>query len=278
MKAKISLFTLLVLTLILSCSKDETQTPTFQGCKLLKYGKVVSADAGNIPSETIGYLRHYIYNNNNVLSKEINFGFRSLTGSGHKIFDEIIRDSLVYDKRNRLDKIYHKPKKHTGYNYFSEFLYKTSNSSKPYKRLEHRLNYDNTLFRTYEESIYYSENKISRTEMHYVALDNKDVTVSKISRYKYDERGNLIEIHKSESRGEYLREEITKYSKYDDKKNPFKNIPTLDYRGISDSNNYYSEYEITTYNKGELDSAESGKHKREYNSYGYPEIGIYECN
>ena len=254
---------------ISSCSENEDdffpqpEDEEAIACKLLAYGAQFNLDG------TYELLNRVEYENDRIVKRIIG--------------TQYLRDSVVYDDLGRLWKLYKTPISDQ-YSY-SVFEYDNPSATLPVKRWETNINpnsYNPTT--TYEEFITYNEsNQIAKTVIdHSVTFYNtgETLTENRTTNYIYNSEGNLIKKHFIKTNFDGDTEELIEvYGDYDTYKNPFKNFPFIDMRGIADSPNNWRHYEYTNYYNGEP-GANSGHRTIEsysYNEYDYPEPAIYDC-
>lgn len=251
--------------LLFSCTKDDI--PAYASkCKILKSELAFASD------EISFYDHEYVYKNN-LLVARINFGNSVSASTGQYVHGEVSRDSLVYDDLRRVSQIYELPA-HNNISYrVSEFIYDSPMNSRPSKRLQHYF-YSDTLFSSYEENISYKDGRISKTEVDYV---DDQYSYSEMTTYSYDGNGNLLEKHYTYIYENSISETITTYDDYDNKKNPFREFPLLDYFGIAESPNNYTSYTVINQSNGINNGHHSKNFVLDYNKRGYPKIGEYDC-
>lgn len=256
------IYLILIGILCISCTKEDPIIN--ETCKIQEYYPSV------VEPVTL-YNYKLLYSGDKIIKRIRNGNIAPLT-SGGSAWGEISSDSIVFDKQGRVWKIYKLPK--TPHNWYSEFIYINSDAL-PDKRNELHF-YNDVYTHTVPEEIFYdNQNRIIKTVVDYnepgYEFDNTTI-------YNYDGDGNLSKIEITESTsGGNVYSETKIYSDYDQKKNPFINMPFLDIRGISSSKNNYRHSESSYYSNGIYGGGSSSTFSLEYNEYGYPLIGTYEC-
>jgi len=259
MKKIIYLF--LFVILCINCTKENSLIDTT--CKIQEYYPFVE-----IPVPLYNY--KVLYSDDKII-KRIRNGNIAPSTSGVSVWGEISRDSIVFDEQGRVWKIYKMPK--TPHNWYSEFLYINSDAL-PDKRNELHF-YNDAYTHTVPEDIFYDiQNRIIKTVVDY---NKPGYEFDETTIYFY-ENGNLSKIEITGSKYGINYSEVRVYADYDKKKNPFINMPFIDFRGISSSKNNYRHTESSHYSNGLLSGSSSSSFSLNYNEYGYPLIGTYECN
>jgi len=262
---KNNIIVLIIGFFLVSCSTDEI-IPDSDNCKIKEYGKIIT-----LGSSEIKYRYKLIYDGDKIM-KRINYGDAAPSSAGLSFFGEVSRDSLVYDKYDRLYRIYKVPL-NKNYSY-SEFEYEHSNVL-PTKRSEIFI-FNQTHLYTYPEEIFYDKKgRVNRTVIDYKEANYE---FNSTTIYEYDSSGNLIKVVNTQDENGNTFKIITELSDYDDKKNPFSSFPFIDYRGVSNSANNFRHYEITNYDNINISGIRSGTYNFEYNDFDYPLLGTYDCD
>lgn len=248
------------------CSNDDSTV--FNDCQLLKYEEVITKGRSEM-----NYKHELIYSENKII-KRVNYDFVT-SSSGYTLFQEVSRDSIIYDDLGRTYRIYKTLPFQNNYNLY-EFVYESSNSL-PIKILKSNISTVATY--TTHLNLFYSNNKIFKsieTVDEFNPLFYGEVT----TLYEYNPNGNLSKIEREEvndNSGD-INKMITEYMDYDEQNNPYLTFPFLEYFGISNSSNNYRTQNVTYYHNGNEYSSEQFSWTYEYNEFGYPLIGIYNCN
>lgn len=258
---KKNIYLILVGILCLSCTKEDSITD--KTCKIQEYYPYIEE-----PVTLYNY--KLLYSGDKIIKRIRNGNIDPLT-SGGSAWGEISSDSIVFDNQGRVWKIYKIPKMPDYW--YSEFIY-TNSDGFPDKRNELHF-YNDTYTHTVPEDIFYdNQNRIIKTVVDY---NEPGYEFDETTTYYYDEDGNLSKIEITGSKYGDIYSEVKIYADYDQKKNPFINMPFIDFRGISSSKNNYRHTESSSYLNGTLQGGSSGTFSLDYNEFGYPLIGTYEC-
>ena len=280
-------FTLILLTILISCSQDdnfieetlntECKVVGTNGVRVINQGGLIDYydSQTTIDSHTqIVYPVQYIYDLTNKLIRRIRYDKPSVIGTDFKDID-----SLIYDSNNRLIEIstYDRVRNYTAIKFFE---YNNSSDTKPSKMTRYRQEINSSRYLTYTELLTYNdEGKLEKTERNH---NSNDSTYKE--NFKYDFDGNLIEIEKIYFDSEINSTIITleTFGNYDNYRNPYKNLPFLDIRGKSESNNNYLSYtkKSTLYSESNPNGEifEISEYSYEPTDLSYLETSKYQCD
>ena len=261
------IYILIISFILISCSQSDDFNENGK-CKLIFSDKVFQNNSNNEFKDTILYRTHYFYNLKNKLQKRVKYKYLNFSLHYNST------DSLTYDSQGRLNKIFTKTISYSSYEYL--------NSNKRASRIY----YYNQKLSSTENIIYDNKNRVNKTVRTYNKPNsNVSYTYKVEAEYKY-EQNNLSEIityRYDKSPDNIVTEYHTfeKFENYDKYENPFKNLPFIDLRGISESENNYSKYSQQTfisYNSSRFTLESSSYSVIDNNNLEYLENSKYECN
>ncbi|NJB81829.1 hypothetical protein [Wenyingzhuangia aestuarii] len=277
----------IIALVLFSCSKNDDFNQN-GGCRLIfsdgvfvngsvsiKPTTSLGLTPANTKQDTIVYKSHYFYNKHNQLEKRVNYTLT--TNYGVTILDYDSTDSLSYDHQGRIDKLYSKNTHYYSYEYL--------NSSNKPNKIYHYYGLDKKLSST--ENITYDDlNRIKTVKINYTPTKNSSYFISKTeTEYKYQNH-NLVEIETiqsvidTEENPTTKIHKIQKFKNYDTYKNPLKNLPFINVRGISESENNYTKYTTETITSRENlpDTNSSSGDQFTDENLKYLETSKFECD
>ncbi|MGY6649625.1 hypothetical protein [Wenyingzhuangia sp. IMCC45574] len=221
-------------------------------CRLIK-------SDGVFRNGSVSYYKHsYVYDEQGRISIRNNTFV-----SPESIGAEYYRDSIIYDSRDRVEKIYKLSRSNSNPNANSVYLfYYNGNKSKPNSvNFVEENKIDKTILRTFKEEFlfYNSYDRLSRVEgkAFSTAIDNPTIIANENSEYFYNRTGNLIRVKtRISSTGfeiisvspfktltyEVVSIKTQNFSNYDSNINPYQELPFINLRGVSESKNIYKSY------------------------------------
>ncbi|NIJ44514.1 hypothetical protein FHR24_000953 [Wenyingzhuangia heitensis] len=231
--------------------------------------------------DTTLYQTRYFYNKKNQLEKRVKYNYAAYKNSSPTYYSPNqlnyeSTDSLIYDNSGRLNKLYAKN---------SYYIYEYLNTTKKVNIIHHYFGSNKKLYAT-ENITYDNQNRIHTTVKTYVKQTSSiSYTSSSKKEYKYL-NNNLAEIRtfstsiNTEDNSETSHHTIQKFENYDSYPNPLKNLPFIDLRGISESENNYRKYTTKTisYHNNSSDTTTNSGYEFTDKSLKYLEKTKEECD
>ena len=285
-------YLILITLILLSCSKKDSINND-GGCRLMFsdgiYLKTSSQKVlensdltwlgtltDSTSKDTIVYRTRYFYNKQNQLEKREKYTYSGVVMNGYQTFfaPHLQRlqstDSLSYDNQGRLSILYtilHA--QITNY-----YVYKYEGSNKKASTIEYYYGSNKKLIDT-KKITYDTQNRIQTTVLNNTTSGSNSsfYRIKSTTKYTYT-NNNLAKI---ESFGVYNDDtqshSIQKFENYDSSPNLLKNLPFIDLRGISESENNYREYsQESIYSKDGFPHSSSG------HGGSFLQLSKEECN
>lgn len=278
----LTLFTVLtsIILTLTSCSNDDTPIEEPIVCNVIGTNEFDNTLSINNSSEIV-YLTQYTYDSENKLTSRIKYkDIYSIEADLKDVYN------ITYDSNNRISEIHTFNSFYNVYTSLKIFEYEDSNTL-PHKLTRYRVegNEDSQTLTYTENFTYNNQNQLSST----IRIYSENLVRNPVeTTFKYNTEGNLIE-KKAIASGEVEYDNwisIETFENYDDQKNPFKDLPFSDVRGISESNNNYFKYSKTiNYNNESITDEtiiptpqESISYEFEPTDFYYTFLANYECN